>query len=69
MTETANGHAFHRGSYGNSEEATIQASGPATVTITRFDTEGYYDILKVGSQELSGQPRVPLQLELPRGQI
>jgi len=62
-------HAFERVNYLDNELATISASGPAVVRLTRFDTESYYDTLTIGSQQISGQPDVPQKLDIPAGPL
>jgi len=61
------GYHFDRGSYRSHESAMIKVSGPGWVTITRFDTERYYDILTVASKRISGQPSLPMTVQLPEG--
>jgi len=63
------GHRYSRDDYGNDENAVIATSGPGKVTITRFDTEQYYDILTVGTVPISGAPSLPLEMELPKGPV
>jgi len=69
MTTIPDGYRFNRENYKDLEEAKIVASGPGVVRITRFDTEQYYDTLTVGTTQLSGSPRVPLEIELPAGLV
>jgi len=47
-------YVFQRGAYEDNEKATIAASGPGYVEVTAFDTEDYYDTLRVGTVTLSG---------------
>lgn len=63
-------YTFMRLGYTDEESATIAASGPALVTVTRFDTENYYDWLSIGTSRVSGSlaaGSLPMQLALPEG--
>jgi len=63
------GRVFSRDDYEDNENAIIKASGPATIKVTRFETESYYDVLRLGSQSLSGVPPIPTKVELPEGPL
>ena len=61
-------YKFHRGAYTNNEMAVISFSGPATVVLTSFRTEKYYDYLEIGGEQLSGTRLVlPMRFELEEG--
>jgi len=61
------GYRFDRDNYENYERAMIKVSGPGWVTVTRFDTEWYYDVLTVASERISGKPPLPMTVQLPEG--
>jgi len=68
MSNSGGIYEFHRGAYGNNENAKISLSGPALVTVTSFLTEKDYDILEIGSHRLSGTSmHMPLTVSLPAG--
>eukprot|EP00931_Biecheleriopsis_adriatica_P097278 TRINITY_DN7103_c0_g1_i1.p1 TRINITY_DN7103_c0_g1~~TRINITY_DN7103_c0_g1_i1.p1 ORF type:complete len:1186 (-),score=256.58 TRINITY_DN7103_c0_g1_i1:209-3367(-) len=59
---------FHRNAYSNDELAVISFSGPASVKITSFMTEKYYDVLEIAGQQISGTDLdLPLIIEVPDG--
>ena len=61
-------HFYHRDAYGNNELATITFSGPATVKITSFLTESYYDYLEIAGTQISGTDlELPKIIHVPRG--
>lgn len=65
---TGDVYTFHRGAYTNNEMAAITFSGPATVWLTSFRTEKYYDYLEIGGQQLSGTRLVlPMRFDLESG--
>merc|ERR1712190_201128 len=66
-TVTDDKYAFNRDAYLDNEAAIISCSGPALVNISRLDTEASYDILKVGSQKLSGYADQAVEVPLPAG--
>jgi len=63
------GYRYEHLNYDSSEEATITVSGPGHVTITKFETEHYYDSLTIGETRLSGNitESLPYTLTLPNG--
>eukprot|EP00931_Biecheleriopsis_adriatica_P004190 TRINITY_DN1058_c0_g1_i4.p1 TRINITY_DN1058_c0_g1~~TRINITY_DN1058_c0_g1_i4.p1 ORF type:complete len:875 (+),score=213.36 TRINITY_DN1058_c0_g1_i4:151-2625(+) len=59
---------FHRDAYNNDELAVISFSGPASVKITSFMTEKYYDYLEVAGQQITGTDLdLPKIVEVPAG--
>ena len=61
-------HRYHRDAYGNNELAVITFSGPATVKITSFLTESYYDYLEIAGTQISGTDlELPKIIHVPRG--
>ena len=65
---TGDVYSFRRGAYTNNEMAVISFSGPATVWLTSFRTEKYYDYLEIGGQQLSGTRLVlPMRFDLEKG--
>ena len=61
-------HLYHRDAYGNNELAVITFSGPATVKITSFLTESYYDYLEIAGTQISGTDlELPKVIHVPRG--
>ena len=65
---SGNTYTFHRGAYDNNEMAVVSFSGPATVWLTSFRTEKYYDYLEIGGQQLSGTRLVlPMRFDLESG--
>eukprot|EP00441_Pelagodinium_beii_P019083 CAMPEP_0197660714 /NCGR_PEP_ID=MMETSP1338-20131121/51017_1 /TAXON_ID=43686 ORGANISM="Pelagodinium beii, Strain RCC1491" /NCGR_SAMPLE_ID=MMETSP1338 /ASSEMBLY_ACC=CAM_ASM_000754 /LENGTH=1485 /DNA_ID=CAMNT_0043238131 /DNA_START=61 /DNA_END=4518 /DNA_ORIENTATION=+ len=61
-------YSYHRGPYENNEYAEISFSGPATVTITEFNTEKYYDYLEVAGTQITGTDvALPKIIEVPAG--
>lgn len=68
-TMAGNAVVYEHTNYTNGEIAIISGSGPARVLVMRLDTEQAYDVLSVGSMQLSGNlaTSMPLEIQLPRG--
>eukprot|EP00929_Paragymnodinium_shiwhaense_P033901 TRINITY_DN1852_c0_g1_i1.p1 TRINITY_DN1852_c0_g1~~TRINITY_DN1852_c0_g1_i1.p1 ORF type:complete len:1285 (-),score=326.91 TRINITY_DN1852_c0_g1_i1:248-4033(-) len=65
------GVSFTRTNYGNDEGAAISFSGPATVVVTQFQTEEYYDYLLIGGTPYSGKLATggeTFEVDLPAGE-
>jgi len=61
-------YTYHRGEYQDNEYAEIKFSGPATVTVTEFNTEKYYDYLDIAGQQITGtEVMLPKVIEVPTG--
>jgi len=68
MNVSADVYTFRRGAYTDNEMAVISFSGPATIFVTSFRTEKYYDYLEVGGTQLTGTRLVlPMRIDVGSG--
>lgn len=68
MAVSGDTYVYERKAYDNNEMARISFSGPATVVVTRFRTEKYYDFLEVDDMQLTGTKlALPMKIKLEAG--